>query len=361
MRTKDISITLEATVKDALRKLNQTSDKLVVVTDRGGAFCGVISDGDIRRHILAGGGLKESIAGVYNPKPVTLALDGLSRETAGRLMREHRLEAIPILDGNRLAGYLTWEDVLPACSESQPVCPVHRALDCPVVIMAGGKGTRMAPFTHIFPKPLIPVGDKVIMEWIVDTFRAFGVDTFVLVINYLAPLIESYFGTIERNYAVDFIREKKFLGTAGSLRQLLDSHYDDFIISNCDVIVRTRYDEAMDFHRKNKSMLTIISAIQNIKIPYGVMKFGQHGHVSEIVEKPEYSFIINTGLYIINREALSYIPSDTFYDMPTLIQALIDDGKQVFTFPVNEGDYLDFGQWNEYRKALESFDKKWSS
>lgn len=361
MRTKDISISLGATVKDALRKLNHTSDRLVVVTDKNGIFRGVISDGDIRRHILDGGGLEEEIDAVYNTKPVALTLEGLCQETAGRLMREHRLEAIPILDGDRLAGYLTWEDVMPNVSESQPMCPVHRSLDCPVVIMAGGKGTRMAPFTHIFPKPLIPVGDKAIIEWIVDTFLAFGVDNFIVVINYLAPLIESYFGMIERNYAVDFIREKKFLGTAGSLNQLLDSPYDDFIITNCDVIVRTRYDEAMDFHRKNKSMLTIISAIQNIKIPYGVMKFGQNGNVSEIVEKPEYSFIINTGLYIVSREALKYIPDDTFYDMPTLIQALIDDGKQVFTFPVNENDYLDFGQWSEYRKALESFDKKWSS
>jgi len=361
MRTKDITITLDATIKDALNKLNQTSDKLVVVTTNEKAFRGVITDGDIRRHILAGGTLEEGVANVYNKTPVTLPLKDLSLETADRLMREHRMEAIPILDGDRLAGYLTWEDTLRLTSEIQPVCPVHRPLDCPVVIMAGGKGTRMAPFTHIFPKPLIPVGDKAIIEWIVDIFLAFGVDNFTVVINYLAPLIESYFANIDRNYSVDFIREVKFLGTAGSLRQLRNAPANDFIISNCDVIVQTRYDEALDFHRKNGSMLTIISAAQHITIPYGVMKFGQNGTVSEIIEKPEHSVIINTGIYIVSRAALEYIPDDTFYDMPTLIQALIDDGNKVYTFPVNEHDYLDFGQWGEYRKAVESFDKKWSS
>jgi len=221
-----------------------------------------------------------------------------------------------------------------------------------VVIMAGGKGTRLAPFTQVLPKPLIPVGERTMIEYIIDNFRVFGVKKFYLTLNYKGELIEAYFKGSEKDYEVEFIWEEDYLGTAGSLKFLKGELEGDFIVSNCDILLKTDFSEVLDFHKKNASIFTSITAIQYYKIPYGVVNIKNGGIIADIIEKPEYTFQINTGVYVLNYKVLSYIPLNTYFDMPELVKVLLQKGEKVLAYPINEGDYIDMGQWEEYKEAF---------
>ncbi len=336
-------------VKDAMRKLDTSSRKILFVINADQTLFGSLTDGDIRRWILSGGSLENKIENVCNRHPHTLAADFVVDDVKKMMIREN-IDSIPVLNQDRtIHSLLFWDEIF----SGSEIRRSGRSVDVPVVIMAGGKGTRMEPFTSVLPKPLIPIGDKTILECIIDEFRQFNVHLFYITLNYKGSMIEAYFNGEERPYDLEYVWEKDYLGTAGSLSLLSGKIKGDIIVSNCDNIVKADYYEVLDFHRRNNSYVTIISSIQHHKIPYGVVSFKEGGEVFEIIEKPEYSFPINTGIYILNEKALDYIPKQTAFHMTHLIEALIKDGKKVMTYPVSENDYIDIGQWDEYRKAVD--------
>jgi dTDP-glucose pyrophosphorylase len=346
---EDFFIQETETVKGALKKLDKTAEKTLLLVDDMGRLLGAITDGDIRRHILRGGGLDETVAGIYNTNPLCLIDKEYTWEEQKKIFLETKVELLPIIDKERkILDFVTWDKTF---SEAQ--FKPRQKLDLPVVIMAGGKGTRMDPFTKILPKPLIPVGDKPIIEIIIDEFKKFGIDKYFLTLNYKAELIESYFNGIERDYDVEYIREDDFYGTAGSLKFLQDVIPGLFIVSNCDVIVKADYGEVIRLHKEKQALLTVVSSIQHYKLPYGIVKFSNGGNVSDITEKPEYTFAINTGVYVLSRETLSLIPEKTPFDMTDLIRALLDRKERVITYPVNESEYMDLGQLDEYKRTVE--------
>jgi len=345
---KEFLIPKTLSIKEAMRKLDISSRKVLFVTDDADVLFGSLTDGDIRRWILSGGSLKNKVDDVCNKNPHTAGLDYDVSDIKHLMVRED-IESIPILTNDRkIHSILFWEEVF---SDSGGR-PAHKSIDIPVVIMAGGKGTRMEPFTNVLPKPLIPIGEKTIVECIIDEFRQFNVDRFYLTLNYKGAMIEAYFTGEVRPYTIEYLWEKDFCGTAGSLSLLKGKITGDIIVSNCDNIVRADYYEVLELHRKNKSYLTILSSIQHHKIPYGVVSFNEGGEVTEIIEKPEYTFPINTGIYILNVSALEYIPERTVFHMTHLIERLIADNKKVFTYPVSESDYIDIGQWDEYKNVV---------
>jgi NDP-sugar pyrophosphorylase family protein len=219
-----------------------------------------------------------------------------------------------------------------------------------VVIMPGGKGTRLDPITRVLPKPLIPIRDKTILELIIKEFYDYGISNFYLTLNYKGSMIEAYFNSIEKQYKVNYIWETDFLGTAGSLKLVEQEIADLFIVSNCDIIVKADYDDVINFHKNHNASLTILSSIQHYKIPYGVIEFKNGGVVNKITEKPEYSMTVNTGVYVFDKSILKYIPKNKIFDMNNLIDSLIANKKTVVTYPVNENDYIDIGQLEEYKK-----------
>jgi dTDP-glucose pyrophosphorylase len=340
-------------IVSALKQLNESRTKVLVVVDnlRNRKLFGTVTDGDIRRYFLKNGTLEGKIYNVCNRKPIYITEDELDRDLIRKLIVDEKLELIPVIDEQiRVIDYIEWSDFL---KEEEFTVVEKLENPIPVVIMAGGKGTRMRPFTEVLPKPLIPVGNKTAVELIIDEFRKFGIDTFFLTLNYKGQIVEAYFKTIEKDYKIDFIWEKKFLGTAGSLKFLKDKDInDDFIVSNCDVIIKANIPEIIDYHKRNKAILTSVTSIQHYKIPYGVVKVNNGGKVSEIVEKPEYTFQINTGVYVLNKEALKYIPKNKYFDMPQLIDELIKQKGHVLAYPVKGKDYIDLGQWNEYKKSV---------
>lgn len=349
MKGSELLISPDATVKDALRKLDQSAEKVLIVIDKEMKLKGALTDGDIRRSLLAGADLTSSISDVYNKKPLYIYVDDFNFDRIKELLLKNKVELIPVVEKDMtVADFITWDKVF--SEKKDATADILKS--CPLVIMAGGKGTRLEPFTKILPKPLIPIGEKPIIQVIVDKFKARGTEEFYFVVNYKGEMIQSYFKHIEDKYDVKYLWEKDFYGTAGGLKMMEGRVDEDIFVSNCDVIIQAKYENILEFHRAQNSALTIVSAIQHYRIPYGVVDFKSGGDVVNIIEKPEYTFTVNTGLYVMNKRALEFIPEGVHMDMTDLISQLIKSGEKVITYPVNENEYIDIGQWEEYKKSV---------
>jgi len=336
-------------LRSALKRLDAGAERILFVVDGSNRLIGTFTDGDARRALLGGVQLESPLAGIFNPNPVKFEVASDYTTAASEIFRKRRITHIPIIDREGRVVDIIRPD---SADFGKGIPAVRRnVLDVPVIIMAGGKGTRMAPFTNVLPKPLIPIGEKTILEMIMDGFAMYGAHDFRLTVNYKGEMIRAYFEGTKHDYNISYTWEKEFFGTAGSIR-LVENPGETFIVSNCDILVKTDFSEVLDFHKSNKAALTVVSSIQHHKIPYGVIEYAAGGKVSGIKEKPEFSFPINTGVYVLDSVCLDYIPDGRVFNMTDLIDSLLADGKSVFTFPVNEREYIDIGQWEEYRQAV---------
>jgi dTDP-glucose pyrophosphorylase len=341
----------EMSIKSAMKLMDIGAEKTLIVVDVDRRLVGVLTDGDIRRLILKTGTLAGTVKECFNDKPL-FVFEGTELVHVKKLMLEKKVQLIPVVDREmRVVDVKVWSTLFDGLRSQN----IPAQLACPVVIMAGGKGTRLEPFTRIFPKPLIPVGEKPIIELIMDRFREYGVEDFYLTVNYKGEMIKSYFDNVKIDYRLHYLWEKEFLGTAGCLKNLPENFADDFIVSNCDILLDVNYREVFEFHRDNGNMLTIIGALQHVVVPYGVLEFSGNGFLDKISEKPEYDITISTGVYVLNKAVLEHIPADTRFDATDLIASLMQSGKKVSVFPVSEKSYIDIGQWKEYRKNVAQF------
>jgi dTDP-glucose pyrophosphorylase/predicted transcriptional regulator len=346
---KNLFISLTSTIKEALKKFNEIGEKVLIVVDENNHLLGTITDGDIRRYILNTGTIEGTVEDIYNKNPKFMYSND-PKEKAKQIMLENKIEILPIIDNQkRVINYIIWTDLFENRFEYYE--PTEE-IDIPVVIMAGGKGTRLDPFTKVLPKPLLPIKDKTIVEHIIESFKKFGYYRFILILNYKGKLIESYFNSIDKDYLVEFLWEDNFYGTAGALSLLKDIDSENFFVSNCDILLKINYLDVLKTHEQSKADFTTITSIKHYKVPYGVVETGENNFVKKINEKPEMTFQINTGVYLINKNILDCIPERKYLDMPDLIHMLIENNHKVLAYPINESDYLDTGQWDEYKKTL---------
>jgi NDP-sugar pyrophosphorylase family protein len=265
-------------------------------------------------------------------------------------MIEKRAEAMPVIDEyGFLKDVVFWEDIIDEDSPSK-----KEKINLPVVIMAGGKGTRLKPLTNVIPKPLIPIGEKTILEDIMDSFLEYGCNKFYLTVNYRADVIKYYmkeqaFST----YSLEYFEETEPLGTAGSLHLLEDKIKDTFFVTNCDIMIDDNYAEILKYHKQNKNELTVVAALKNYSIPYGTIDTGKDGIIKSLKEKPDLTFKINTGLYILEPHLINEIPKNKFYHITTLIEKLKKQNRRVGVFPVSENSWKDIGEWKEYLKLID--------
>ena len=222
----------------------------------------------------------------------------------------------------------------------------------PVVIMAGGKGSRIDPFTRILPKPLIPLGNEPIIKVIMDEFKKFGLEDFHISINDKGQMIKGYFHDHALPYGIQFIEEDKPLGTAGALMYVREKFNGTMFVSNCDILIHADYKAIYNYHVEGDYDLTLVASMRHYEIPYGVCEISDNGELDCIQEKPEYDFLVNTGLYLLESSVLKLIPNNEFYDMTDLINKLKKVGKKVGVFPVSEKSWSDVGQWEEYSNTL---------
>lgn len=344
-----IKISPKVSIKEALKKIDEVGRRILFVCDEDDRLIGSLTDGDIRRRILKTGDINETIEHCFNNNPIFLEKGKYSEGHLEALMSKNTIDAIPIVDKSRnITELLFWKDIF---KDGSTFC--EKKINSTVVIMAGGKGERMGPFTKILPKPLIPVGEKPVIEIIMDKFNKYGVTHFYVILNYKGEMIRNYFDSIDKNYKIDYIQEKEFLGTAGGIRLLPQDIQNNFIVTNCDIIVNTDYADLLDFHQENNNILTAIGSIQHHRISCGLIHFEKNGKIKDIQEKPEFDLTVNTGVYVLSRRAISFIPPNVYFDMTELIQLLLGKNENVGVYPVSQKSYIEIGQWEEYKKVIE--------
>ncbi|MCB2211510.1 nucleotidyltransferase family protein [bacterium] len=347
---RDLTVHETVSIRHAIEAMDEHHLGVVLVVNGAGVLTGMLTDGDLRRAILANADLDGPVERVMKHGPATLRQDETSEEAVVELLEERSFRHVPIVDNDgKPADLIVWNDLEAAqLRETEE----HRQLDCDVVIMAGGKGSRLDPFTRVLPKPLVPIGDKPVLELIMDDFRPYGVDHFFVSVNHMRKMIRVYLESVNLADQVELVEEDKPLGTAGALQFLKGKVHRPFFVVNCDVIIRADFADIFDHHTKNGHKLTVVGSLKNHTVPYGVCEVAEDGSLSKIVEKPRYDFLVNTGMYILSPEVLDYIPEDQEFHMTHLIDAVLERGEKVGVFPIGEKAWLDTGQWEEYRRAI---------
>lgn len=348
-----LSVSSETPLLEALGRMDAIDKKLLIVLDAG-KFRSLLSIGDIQRAIISNHPFDTPIVNILRQK-VGVAHVSDSRDQIKKVMLSHRTEFMPILDDDKkVCDIMFWEDVY-----SVEVNEIKQGLaNMPVIIMAGGKGTRLKPITNIIPKPLIPLGEKPMIELIIDRFYKYGAKDFLISINYKGEAIRRFFDDMpEKLYNIDCFEEEKALGTAGSLYLLKDKIDQTFFVSNCDILIDQDYNEVLQYHRDNNNEMTIVAAIKKYNIPYGTLQTTQNGLLEEIKEKPELVYQINSGVYILEPHLLNEIPVNEFYNITDLIEEIMKRKGRVGVWPVSEKSWLDIGDWNEYLESMKFMNK----
>lgn len=333
-------VQIDTTVLETMEKIDRNSQGIAFVCDENQKLHGVVTDGDIRRYILQKGSLEEKVGAIANKSPHVI-MKGDNQDYK-MVMEKYEINALPIIDNEgRIFSieFLNKEKVYKS-----------QQLNVPVVIMAGGKGTRLYPYTEILPKPLIPIGEKPIIEHIMDRFEAFGCKEFNIIVNYKKNFIKSYFLDNEKKRNVNFTDEETFLGTGGGLNLLNGMYHETFFLSNCDILIEEDYSDILAYHREKGNIITLVCATKNVVIPYGTVDVSDEGEVICLKEKPSYSFLTNTGLYVIEPEFLEEIPEQTFIHITDIIQKCIDQGKRVGVYPISDYAWMDMGQLEELER-----------
>lgn len=345
MENKELAVPLSISIREAIRVLDITGKKILVVVEND-VLVGVITDGDIRRWILKNGNLNENISEIINTNPIILFKREISK--AKNLMKKNKVEAIPIVDEQgKFKDIIFWDETFG--NEVEKTKKINNV----VVIMAGGKGTRLYPYTKILPKPLIPIGEVSIVERIIQKFCDVGCNQFFLTVNYKKNMIKAYLEEVDKDYGITYIEEEKFLGTAGSLYLLKDKITESFFVSNCDILVDANYDDILEYHKKSQNKITMVTSLKNYVIPYGVIKTDNQGCISTISEKPEYNFQVNTGLYVLEPEVLKDIPINEVFHITDLINQYVESGQRVGVYPVTENAWLDMGEIKEMQAMIQ--------
>lgn len=346
-------VNLNVSIREAVKAMDAGGQGFLAVVDDKSIVKGIITDGDFRRAILNGISLENNVSEIMN-KNFTFFNKGYSKKKVKECFKKARFEHIPVFDNGRLVELITADTLFHIKSFKDDL---YKKIDLPVVIMAGGKGTRLDPFTKILPKPLIPIGDKAMIEVIMDEYAKYGMKNFHISINHKGKMIKAYLEDHKSDYNFKYITESKPLGTAGALKYIEDKITTQFFVSNCDIIIKDDYTNIYDFHNDGDYDFTLVASMQNHTIPYGVCEIEKGGKLIKIDEKPSYDLLVNTGMYLLNPDVLKLIPSNEFFHITHLIEKLQEKGAKIGVYPVSEKAYLDVGQWEQYNESLKHFNR----
>lgn len=342
MQKKERKLLIEESmsVYEAMKRMNEVSLKVLFVANDN-KLIGALTDGDIRRWILSGGDLREPVSSVANYSPKYLGQG--DRDAAFWYMRENSIEAVPIVDSKM--------HILDVISWHRPVWgDGAERLNVPVIMMAGGRGSRLYPYTKILPKPLIPIGEIPISEHIINQFLRQGCHAFYLVVNHKKNMIKAYYNEIEKECTIHFIDEDEPLGTGGGLSLLKGIIHETCILTNCDILIREDFSKIIAFHKERKNKITMICSARNFSIPYGVVHIKDGGGIDYMEEKPDISFFTNTGCYILEPEVIEEMEDGVMIGFPEVIERCKESGDCVGIYPISENAWLDMGQMDEMEK-----------
>lgn len=343
---KDFLVDEECTMLEAMELLDKVAKKVLFVI-KDGQFVAAITDGDIRRWILKKGNLEAKIKEIANYKPKYL--HEKDKSLAKKMMKKYSIEALPLLnERNDIISVILWNN-----EEIEN----KRTLNVPVVIMAGGLGKRLYPYTKILPKPLIPIGEIPIVEHIMNRFNQHGSEQFFLVVNHKKNMIKAYFNEIQRKYEVNYVDEDQPLGTGGGLSLLKGKISSTFLLSNCDILIEEDCEKIYKYHKKENNLITMVCSLKRIIIPYGVVEISKTGEIEAMREKPELSVFINTGMYIVEPKIIEELEDNKSISFPDIIEKYKEAGEKIGVYPISDYSWLDMGQLDEMEEMRRRLDR----
>lgn len=342
---KAIVVSPGTPIIEAIRIIDQTALQIALVVDEDLRLLGTVTDGDIRRAILQAVPVNDPVRRIMCDAPTVGSVHD-DRATLLTLMKRKVLRQIPIVDDQgRLCGLETVHHLLEA-----------REIENPVVIMAGGEGNRLRPLTEDCPKPLLKIGPKPILEVILENFLGYGFKRFFISINYKGEMIEEHFGDGSRWGAdIRYLREDRALGTAGALRLLPEPPTLPVVVMNGDLLTKVNFANLLEFHEETDSVACMCVREYDLQVPYGVAQVDGH-HLVGLEEKPKHNFFVNAGIYVLDPEAVALVPEGVRFDMTTLFDRLLAEGRNVTVFPIREY-WLDIGRIGDYERAKAEYYK----
>jgi len=328
-----------STIKEALHIIDSGAVKIAVVVDANDTLIGTLTDGDIRRAILQGKGIDDTIEGSYSTSPTVVSVNASSEEVIN-ICTARKIHQVPIVDEHfRVVGIDLLDELL------KPKIRTNR-----VVLMVGGLGTRLRPLTETTPKPMLHVGGRPILQTIVEKFVAYGFVNIVMCVGYKSNIIQDYFGDGSSFGArIEYVVEHKRMGTAGALSLLKQRPQEPFFVMNGDLLTNVNFEHLLDFHESSGAVASMCVREYDFQVPYGVVRI-EAGNICSIEEKPIHKFFVSAGIYMLDPHCIEMIPNDEFYDMPTLFETLIARQQKSVSFPLREY-WLDIGRIEEYEKA----------
>lgn len=346
MYWKKIKVLKSQTLLETMKIIDESSLQFAVVVDEQNHLIGTVTDGDIRRGILRGEGLGVPISSIMNSSP-TSAKSGRKLSAYKHIMISEKLKQLPIVNENNQVVDILFIDRFETRNDEE-------VNENKVILMLGGLGTRLRPLTNDIPKPMLRIGNKPIVETILDSFIQYGYKNFVFSVNYKKEIIQNYFQNGEMfGVSIEYIEEKKRMGTAGALSIMENPPVDPFFVMNGDLLTQVNFDQLMNFHIEQKSIATMCVREFEYQIPYGVIETNGTD-LATIKEKPVHRSFVNAGIYVLSPEVFKFIPKDVYYDMPTLFGKLIEMKQKTSVFPIHEY-WLDIGQIDDFNRASQKF------
>ncbi|EKQ51126.1 MULTISPECIES: nucleotidyltransferase family protein [unclassified Clostridium] len=350
MNNKDLSNLLvykNNTIIEAMRLINVNSKGMLFVVDANKKLIGTITDGDIRRAILSGHQLSESIEEIYNTNCIFSSSD-ISLDELKKQFIDNKIKLLPVVDKNKtVINYFEIDDLIDYNRLEK---------ENSVLIMAGGLGTRLRPFTDNIPKPMLKVGDKPILQTIIEQFRNYGFKNILISVNYKSDIIENYFRDgSDFGVNIKYIKESKRLGTAGAIGIASNYLTKPFFVINGDILANVNFYNLLQYHVENNYKMTIGSRLYETQIPYGVLNVDE-ACVTSLEEKPIINHLVNGGIYVLEPEVIKNIPKEKYFDITELIDMLINKKERVGSFPITDY-WMDIGKVEDYYRANEEIEK----
>lgn len=328
-------------LRKVLKLIDKNSKQICLISDKGNKLLGTISDGDIRRALLNGASLSDTIENIYHRNPITITVHE-TKEDILNIFKLKKIGQLPVVDkDNKIIGLKTIEELIDIPEKTNRV-----------VLMVGGLGTRLRPLTESTPKPMLPVGGKPILQTIVENLVSHGFVNILMCTGYKSQLIQAFFKDgVEFGANIEYILEEKRMGTAGALSLLRGRQKpcDPFIVMNGDILTNVNYENMMAYHINNEAKSTMCVREYDFQVPYGVVTL-ENILIKNIDEKPLHKFFVSAGIYILDSSCIGMIPKNEYYDIPSLFEEMIKNNDKVISFPLHEY-WLDIGKIEEYNKA----------
>ncbi len=341
-------VNIENSIKESMIKIKKNGTRTLLVVKKNNFLLGTISEGDIHAALIQNSSLDSNIKKIFNKNPKKVILGNYNLNKVSKIFLDKQIGIIPVVDSNNIVKkIISWNDIFGSKKNYTELKKIE------VVVMAGGKGERLKPYTSVLPKPLIPINNKPMLEHIISNFKFFNIQNFHLVLNHQAKLIKSYFNNYDQNIKINYTVEPKPLGTVGGIRFVKKIKSNNFLLSNCDTLFKIDYLKFYNYHENSQNYLTL--AVSNVQheFSYGSCKV-QKKQLISIKEKPKLNFIANAGLYAMKRDIINLIPKNKKFDLTDLINKCLKLKKKIGVYEIPNNSWTDLGKLSDFNKAFKN-------